>query len=474
MPEMKRFNRTVGEGVSRTAHTYVPEESDSGVLPMNRSNKDGKPLAENEEGRPLVKENIHQPSTRPTQSGVRVSQGLLGVRKAAKERKENKFTALLHHLTVALLRDSFYALKRRAAPGVDGVMWTEYETELEGHLIDLHSRVHRGAYRAQPSRRVYIPKPDGRQRPLGVTALEDKIVQQGVLTILNQIYEEDFRGFSYGFRPRRSQHQALDALYIAITRKKVSFVLDADIRGFFDNLDRGWLLKFFQHRVADTRMLRLIQKWLGAGVIEEGSWKDTGMGTPQGSVITPLTQKVISSSNGQLRDGEQGTLYLIYVLRSNMFMAYDAIDQSGEGSAAERRSWPTPASCCTSRSSAALVTRIRVVRASSVPLLRGGLPARSTSRSYRGHGADHVEASAAHSGTAAEVREKQWPFYWSDRDRRVERVSRHSEETWLSRAPRAAHFKSVLTMLLIDCTMQSSLRPTVFWCRFGSVPSAVV
>jgi RNA-directed DNA polymerase len=180
MPEMKRFNRTVGEGVSRTAHTYVPEESDSGVLPMNRSNKDGKPLAESEEGRPLVKENIHQPNTRPTQSGVSVSQGLLAVRKAAKERKENKFTALLHHLTVALLRDSFYALKRRAAPGVDGVMWTEYETELEGHLIDLHSRVHRGAYRAQPSRRVYIPKPDGRQRPLGVAALEDKIVQQGV------------------------------------------------------------------------------------------------------------------------------------------------------------------------------------------------------------------------------------------------------------------------------------------------------
>jgi group II intron reverse transcriptase/maturase len=259
---------------------------------MNRSNKDRKPLAESEEGRPLVKENIHQPSTRPTQSGVSVSQGLVGVRKAAKERKETKFTALLHHLTVALLRDSFYALKRKAAPGVDGVTWTEYETELEGHLIDLHSRVHRGAYRAQPSRRVYIPKPDGRQRPLGVAALEDKVVQQGVLTILNQIYEEDFRGFSYGFRPRRSQHQALDALYIAITRKKVSFVLDADIRGFFDNLDRGWMLKFLQHRVADTRILHLIQKWLGAGVIEEGSWKDTGMGTPQGSVISPLLANI--------------------------------------------------------------------------------------------------------------------------------------------------------------------------------------
>jgi hypothetical protein len=155
-------------------------------------------------------------------------------------------------------------------------------------------------------------------------------------------------------------------------------------------------------------------------------------------------------------------------------MAYGAVDQGGEGSAAERRSWPTPASCCTSRSSAAIVTRVRFVRASSIPLLRGGLPARSTSRSYRGHGADHVEASAAHGRTAAKVREKQWPDYWSDRDQRVERVSRRSEETWLSRAPGAAHFKSVLTMPLIDCTIQNSLRPTVFWCRFGSVPLAAV
>jgi len=292
MPDMKQCSRPVGEGVSRTSHVHFSEESDSGVLPMNRSNKGGEPSAEDEEERPLVKENIHQPSTHSTQSGMSVSHGLLGVRRAAKERKEMKFTALLHHLTIALLRDSFFALKRKAAAGVDGVTWAEYETGLEGHLIDLHSRVHRGAYRAQPSRRVYIPKPDGRLRPLGVAALEDKIVQQGVLTILNQIYEEDFRGFSYGFRSRRSQHQALDALYIAITRKKVSFVLDADIRGFFDNLDRGWMLKFLQHRVADTRILRLIQKWLAAGVIEEGSWKDTGMGTPQGSVISPLLANI--------------------------------------------------------------------------------------------------------------------------------------------------------------------------------------
>src|SRR6516162_4381076 len=292
MPVGHEASRPAGEGDSHTARAHIPEESDSGIVPMNHSNQGGKPPAENEEGRPLIKENTHQSGTHPTQSGARVSQGLAGVRKAAREGKERKFTALLHHLTVGLLRASFYALKRQAAPGVDGVTWDEYESGLEGRLVDLHSRVHRGAYRAQPSRRVFVPKPDGRQRPLGVAALEDKIVQHAVVTILNQIYEEDFRGFSYGFRPGRSQHQALDALYVAITRKKVSFVLDADISGFFDHLDRGWLQKFLQHRVADPRMLRLIQKWLDAGVMEDGEWKDTEMGTPQGSVISPLLANI--------------------------------------------------------------------------------------------------------------------------------------------------------------------------------------
>jgi retron-type reverse transcriptase len=202
---------------------------------MNHLNKDGKPLAENEEGRPLIKENTGLPNTPPTQSGARVSQGLAGVRKAAKENRGMKFTALLHHLTVDLLREGFYALKRKAAPGIDGTTWQEYQTGLEGRLVDLHSRVHRGAYRAKASRRVYIPKADGRERPLGVAALEDKIVQQAVVTILNAIYEEDFVGFSYGFRPGRSQHQALDALWYALTVKHVNYVLDADIRGFLDS-----------------------------------------------------------------------------------------------------------------------------------------------------------------------------------------------------------------------------------------------
>ena len=271
---------------------YVYEESHNGIVLMNHSNKDGKLSAESGEGRPLIKENAGQPNTYPTQSGKGVSQGLAGVRKAARENKEMKFTALLHHLTIDLLRESFYSLKRKAAPGVDGVTWQEYEDGLEDRLTDLHARVHRGAYRAKPSRRVYIEKADGRQRPLAVPAIEDKLVQQAVVTILDQIYEEDFLGFSYGFRPGRSQHQALDALSYALLKKKVNYVLDADIRGFFDNLDKSWLVKFVEHRVADPRILRLIQKWLNAGVIEEGQWSDMKTGSPQGSVISPLLANI--------------------------------------------------------------------------------------------------------------------------------------------------------------------------------------
>jgi len=282
------------KAISRKIRAHVTEESDNGRVPMNHSNKDGKLFAESEEGRPLIKENIRQPNTYPTQSEKRVSQGLMNVRKAARGNKEMKFTALLHHLTVDLLRESFYSLKRKAAPGVDGVTWQEYETGLENRLVDLHGRVHRGAYRAQPSRRKYLEKPDGRLRPLGIAAMEDKTVQQAVVTILNQIYEEDFLGFSYGFRPGCNQHQALDAMSYALLKKKVNFVLDADIRGFFDNLDKSQLVKFVEHRVADPRILRLIQKWLNAGVMEDGKWSETETGTPQGAVITPRTQKITS------------------------------------------------------------------------------------------------------------------------------------------------------------------------------------
>ena len=277
---------------SQTADAYASQESDRCVLPVKQPNKEGQPSAEAAEGRQRPKENDAQSITSPTQSGEQVSQGLSGVREAAKKRRQERFTALLHHMSVDLLRVSYYALKRQAAPGVDGVTWQEYETGLENRLTDLHNRVHRGAYRAQPSRRVYIPKADGRQRPLGIAALEDKIVQQAVVTILNQIYEVDFQGFSYGFRPGRSPHQALDALTVGIQRKRVNWVLDADIRGFFDNMSHEWTMKFVEHRVADHRILRLIQKWLKAGISEDGQWSESKVGTPQGAVVSPLLSNV--------------------------------------------------------------------------------------------------------------------------------------------------------------------------------------
>jgi len=280
------------KAINRTTDMHVPEKSDCAVVPVNQPNNEGQPSTEAGEGRAQTKENIVQTHMYPTQSGKRMSQGLHGVRQAAKERKQERFTALLQHVNLGLLRDSFYALQRQASPGIDGVTWQEYETGLEDRLIDLHSRVHRGAYRAQPSRRVYIPKADGQQRPLGIAALEDKLVQQAVVTILNQIYEVDFKGFSYGFRPGRSPHQALDALTVGIQRKRVNWVLDADIRGFFDNLSHEWTMRFIEHRVADRRILRLIQKWLKAGVSEDGQWSETKVGTPQGAVASPLLANV--------------------------------------------------------------------------------------------------------------------------------------------------------------------------------------
>src|SRR5262245_46325577 len=280
------------KAINRTADMKVQEKSDCAVVPVNQPNNEGLLSAEAGEGRAQTTENIVQSHMSPTQSGEHMSQGLRGVRQAARERKQERFTALLHHLSVDLLRDSFYALKPRAAQGVDGFTWREYETGLEDRLVDLHNRVHRGAYRAQPSRRAYILKADGRQRPLGIAALEDKIVQQAVVTILNQIYEVDFKGFSYGFRPGRNPHQALDALTVGIQSKRVNWVLDADIRGFFDNLSHEWAIKFVEHRVADPRILRLIQKWLQAGISEDGQWSESKVGTPQGAVASPLLANV--------------------------------------------------------------------------------------------------------------------------------------------------------------------------------------
>jgi len=284
MHENREASIVPADSAGRTAKAQSHE---AGVHAMEKS-----AAAEVGEGRLRPEENTGQSHTPPAQNGQRVSQGLNGVRRAARERKQERFTTLLHHLDVDLLRDSYFALQRKAAPGVDGMRWREYGDGLEDRITDLHSRIHRGAYRAQPSRRVYIPKADGKQRPLGIANLEDKIVQQAVVTVLNQIYEVDFKGFSYGFRPGRDPHQALDALNVGIARKKVNWILDADIKGFFDHVSHEWLEKFLKHRIADTRILRLIQKWMKAGVLEDGERRETEQGTPQGAVISPLLANV--------------------------------------------------------------------------------------------------------------------------------------------------------------------------------------
>jgi RNA-directed DNA polymerase len=282
-----------GKTQSRTPDMHVGGKSDGRVVPEKPPNNAGVTLAaEAVEGRRPTEGNASKTATLRTQSRVSVSIGLERVRKAARQDRRARFTNLMHHITVDLLRQSFYALKRDAAPGVDNVTWRGYEGELEDRLLDLHRRVHKGTYRAQPSKRTYIPKSDGRQRPLGIAALEDKIVQQAAVTVLNQIYEVDFLGFSYGFRPGRSQHDALDALWVSLMGKKVNWVLDADIQGFFDTIDQGWLEKFLEHRIADRRMLRLIRKWLRAGVSEDGKWSKTTVGTPQGSVASPMLANV--------------------------------------------------------------------------------------------------------------------------------------------------------------------------------------
>jgi RNA-directed DNA polymerase len=218
--------------------------------------------------------------------------GLDRIREAAREDKSCRFTSLIHHITIGLLKDSFLALKRDAAPGVDDVTWHQYGEQLEERLPDLYERVQSGKYRAMPSKRVWIPKPDGRKRPIGIAVLEDKIVQQAVVVVLSQIYEVDFLGFSYGFRPNRHQHRALDAVWVGIMQRKVDWVLDADIRGFFDTIDHEWLMRFLEHRIADPGILRLIRKWLRAGVSEEGQWSRTTVGTPQGAVISPLLANI--------------------------------------------------------------------------------------------------------------------------------------------------------------------------------------
>jgi RNA-directed DNA polymerase len=271
---------------------YGGGKSDPVIVAAKPANKAEASAAEPGEPRTGTKGNAGQQSTRQAQDWESVSQALDRIRQVAKANKKERFTSLLHHISVDLLRVSFHALKRDAAPGVDGLIWQDYEVDLESNLEDLHRRVQRGAYRALPSRRQYIPKSDGRQRPIAVCALEDKIVQRATAAVLNTIYEEDFLGFSYGFRPKRSQHDALDALVVGINTKKVNWILEVDIRSFFDEVNRDWLGRFLEHRIADPRILHLIQKWLKAGVLEDGVVTDSEKGTGQGTVISPLLANI--------------------------------------------------------------------------------------------------------------------------------------------------------------------------------------
>jgi RNA-directed DNA polymerase len=271
---------------------HEPEKSDPSTGASKPANKSEGSDAESVERREGAEGNTSKDRMRRTPSRISMSSGLERVRERAKAEKKERFTALLHHVDVDLVRSAFSWLKRDAAPGVDGMTWRQYEQNLEANLVDLHARVHRGAYRAQPSRRKFIPKADGRERPLGIAALEDKIVQRAVVEVFNAIYEEDFLGFSYGFRPRRGQHDALDALAVGITQTPVNWIVDVDVRAFFDTVSHEWLIRFVEHRIADPRMLRLICKWLKAGVMDDGEWSSSEAGTPQGAVVSPTLANI--------------------------------------------------------------------------------------------------------------------------------------------------------------------------------------
>jgi group II intron reverse transcriptase/maturase len=282
----------MGKTASQQPVMHDPQKSDPRIVAMKSANKPEGTGAESMERRRGAKGNAKEVCTRRTQSRGSVSPELERVRERAKRNRKERFTSLLHHIDVELLRWSYWQLKRDAAPGVDGQTWEAYGEQLERNLLRLHESTQRGAYRAQPSRRQFIPKEDGRERPLGIAAVEDKVLQRAMVEVLNAIYEVDFQGFSYGFRPGGGQHDALDALAWGITRTKVNWIVDADIAGFFDRMSHEWLIRFIEHRIGDPRVVRLIRKWLQAGVMEDGVLTVSTAGTPQGAVISPLLANI--------------------------------------------------------------------------------------------------------------------------------------------------------------------------------------
>ncbi len=346
----------------------------------------------------------------------------------------------------------------------------EFSGYLKQHWPTIREQLLRGTYQPQPIRRVEIPKPDGGVRKLGIPTVLDRFIQQAVMQVLQRGWDPTFSEHSHGFRPKRSAHQAVAKAqqYIAEGHR---WVVDLDLEKFFDRVNHDKLMAAIARRVTDKRVLRLIGAFLKVGVLENGLVSPAEEGTPQGGPLTPLTQKVTSNLNGWSQAGGRVLQCLTCVLRGNMFMTDGAFDQSGQSSAVEHRSRPARAPYRVARGSAAFVTGVRPVRASSIPVPGGSLPPRPAGRSHGGYGADHAQASAEHSTSVAEVCEKQWSDYRSDRDTRVERVSSCSKKAWLSRAQGAARFKSTSTMRLIACASRNSPKPTIFWCPVGSAPS---
>jgi len=359
----------------------------------------------------------------------------------------------------------------KGSAGIDGMNVGQLNGYLKEHWLTIREQLLKGTYKPQPVRRVEIEKPDGGgMRKLGIPTTLDRFLQQAVMQVLQRRWNPTFSDHSYGFRPGRSAHQAVTQaqLYLA---GGYGWVIDLDLEKFFDRVNHDKLMGQVAKRVEDKRLLKLIRAFLNAGVMENGLVSPSVEGTPQGGPLTPRTQKAISSLKEQLQGGEKGTHCLIFVVNSNTIMSDDPFDKDGKGSPAECRSRPVTASNRASRSSASVVTRVRLVRAPSISLPARSLPTRSTDRSSRSHCANYLEASATNRGTAAQIREKQWPDHWSDRSRRIKCISERAKKACLNRVKIAAHFKFKFLIRLIAYSSRNSRRLTNCWCHVASTPS---